>query len=312
MSGYNGRRAPNFSQYLEDLNAIPSPYDQALQQQQDSFNLDAELALFTNAEFLDFDSFDNGGGFGDMNVPPLKYEDQHQQQQQQQDHHGAAGAEDKEFKYLDLLNADFSNLPDYSSADFNPSDPQMLHMQGSAFTPVPQVPSGPISNNGTSSPTGQSTRSTPITSQAPAGPAPARTAAPTPAPVAGTKRKRPPQHDGPLTPEEAARLAAEEDKRRRNTAASARFRIKKKLREQALERTVKETTEKNAALEARVSQLELENQWLKNLITEKNGGTSSEADEEIAQLFKKFLATQQKAESERNASQSKQGVGTSA
>lgn len=209
--------------------------------------------------------------------------------------------------------ADFSNLPDYSSADFNPSDPQMLHMQGSAFTPVPQVPSGPISNNGTSSPTGQSTRSTPITSQAPAGPAPARTAAPTPAPVAGTKRKRPPQHDGPLTPEEAARLAAEEDKRRRNTAASARFRIKKKLREQALERTVKETTEKNAALEARVSQLELENQWLKNLITEKNGGTSSEADkEEIAQLFKKFLATQQKAESERNASQSKQGVGTSA
>lgn len=106
MSGYNGRRAPNFSQYLEDLNAIPSPYDQALQQQQDSFNLDAELALFTNAEFLDFDSFDNGGGFSDMNVPPLKYEDQHQQQQQQQDHHGAAGAEDKEFKYLDLLNGE--------------------------------------------------------------------------------------------------------------------------------------------------------------------------------------------------------------
>ena len=31
MAGYNGRRAPNFSQYLDDLNAIPSPYDQAVQ-----------------------------------------------------------------------------------------------------------------------------------------------------------------------------------------------------------------------------------------------------------------------------------------
>lgn len=57
MSEFNGRRAPNFSQYLDDLNAIPSPYDQAVQQQQkqDSFNLDAELSLFTNAEFFDFD-----------------------------------------------------------------------------------------------------------------------------------------------------------------------------------------------------------------------------------------------------------------
>ena len=64
MSSYNGRRVPNFSQFLEDLNTIPSPYDQALQQQDDSFNIDAELALFTNAEFLDFD---------DMSIP-LTYE----------------------------------------------------------------------------------------------------------------------------------------------------------------------------------------------------------------------------------------------
>jgi hypothetical protein len=60
MAGYNGRRAPNFSQYLDDLNAIPSPYDQAVQQQQqqkNSFSVDEELALFTNAEFFDFDKF---------------------------------------------------------------------------------------------------------------------------------------------------------------------------------------------------------------------------------------------------------------
>ena len=64
MSEFNGRRAPNFSQYLDDLNAIPSPYDQALQQQhQDSYNLENELSLFTNAEFFDFDKF------ADLNLP---------------------------------------------------------------------------------------------------------------------------------------------------------------------------------------------------------------------------------------------------
>lgn len=73
-----------------------------------------------------------------------------------------------------------------------------------------------------------------------------------------------------LTQEEDSRVMAEEDRRRRNTAASARFRMKKKQREQTLERTVRETTEKNASLEARIAQLEMENRWLKNLLTEKH------------------------------------------
>lgn len=77
-----------------------------------------------------------------------------------------------------------------------------------------------------------------------------------------------------LDQEEGVRGAAEEDRRRRNTAASARFRQKKKQREQVLERTVRETTEKNAALEARVAQLEMENRWLKNLLTEKHDAGS--------------------------------------
>ncbi|EEB09537.1 transcription factor Zip1 [Schizosaccharomyces japonicus yFS275] len=63
-----------------------------------------------------------------------------------------------------------------------------------------------------------------------------------------------------------ARTAAEEDKRRRNTAASARFRIKKKLKEQQLERSVKELSEKVVALQARLRELEMENNWLKSLI----------------------------------------------
>ena len=76
--------------------------------------------------------------------------------------------------------------------------------------------------------------------------------------------------------EDASRLAAEEDKRRRNTAASARFRVKKKQKEQQLEKTAKEMTDRVHQLEQRIQQLELENKWLKGLIVEKNGGKSGE------------------------------------
>jgi len=107
----------------------------------------------------------------------------------------------------------------------------------------------------------------------------------------------------PETFEDASRLAAAEDKRRRNTAASARFRVKKKQREQALERSAKEMSDKVAALEGRINQLETENKWLKNLITEKN-----ESKEDIAALWKKYNAEN----GERKASERKDGVGTKA
>lgn len=101
--------------------------------------------------------------------------------------------------------------------------------------------------------------------------------------------------------EDASRLAAEEDKRRRNTAASARFRVKKKQREQALEKSAKEMSDKVAALEGRINQLETENKWLKNLIMEKN-----ENKDDIAALWKKY--NQETAE--RKGSEGKDGVGT--
>ncbi|KAF9917973.1 hypothetical protein BX616_010722 [Lobosporangium transversale] len=74
----------------------------------------------------------------------------------------------------------------------------------------------------------------------------------------------------PDDPEYAAKLAAEEDKRRRNTAASARFRHKKRLREQVLEKTAKEMTAKSELLEIRVRELEMEIKWLRGLIVEKD------------------------------------------
>ncbi|KAG2192295.1 hypothetical protein INT46_009368 [Mucor plumbeus] len=63
--------------------------------------------------------------------------------------------------------------------------------------------------------------------------------------------------------------AVEEDKRKRNTAASARFRIKKKQREQSMEKTVREMTEKSTGLEDRVKELELEIKFLRGLLIEK-------------------------------------------
>lgn len=68
----------------------------------------------------------------------------------------------------------------------------------------------------------------------------------------------------------AARKQAEEDKRRRNTAASARFRIKKKLKEQEMERSTKQMQNRIEELETKVRQLEMENKWLKNLAIERN------------------------------------------
>ncbi|KAG0243209.1 hypothetical protein BGX31_011018 [Mortierella sp. GBA43] len=71
-------------------------------------------------------------------------------------------------------------------------------------------------------------------------------------------------------PDYLQKVAAEEDKRRRNTAASARFRFKKKLREQALEQTAKEQALRAETLEARVKELEMEVKWLRGLIVEKD------------------------------------------
>lgn len=102
--------------------------------------------------------------------------------------------------------------------------------------------------------------------------------------------------------EASSRAAAEEDKRRRNTAASARFRVKKKQREQALEKTAKEMTDRADTLEARITQLEMENKWLRNLVVEK----TSKGKEDVAELWKQFT----KENEPRSSEGKKKGVGT--
>ncbi|KAK2748743.1 hypothetical protein FQN57_000324 [Myotisia sp. PD_48] len=118
--------------------------------------------------------------------------------------------------------------------------------------------------------------------------------------AAGPKRK-----PEPPTLDEPGRLAQEEDKRRRNTAASARFRIKKKEREKNLERTVKDITTKNSNLEARVNQLEMENRWLKNLITEKNGSVLSDGD--LSGMFHKYRESNEGTPQQQGSTSSSNG-----
>ncbi|KAJ5963462.1 uncharacterized protein N7479_003338 [Penicillium vulpinum] len=289
MANYNGRRMPNFSQYLDDLNAIPSPYDQAQQQQQQQTTLNEEdLALFTNTEFFEFDKFT------DFGLPSFSPEDSktHELISEQ-------SAQNEDLKFLEFLNAEGLNaIPDYQP-DLTGSNVQ-VPMHNAHFSAVPSIPSAPVAANQAH------IQPAPINTAPKVAPAPSSVAMSPSTPVAGIKRKNS-ANSTQESADEISRQMAEEDKRRRNTAASARFRVKKKQREAALEQTVKETTDKNEILEARVSQLELENNWLRGLIMEKNGA-DEQSEQDISDMFKKFLASQKPEGS--SISDLKHGVGT--
>lgn len=71
--------------------------------------------------------------------------------------------------------------------------------------------------------------------------------------------------------------SSEYDKRRRNTAASARFRIKKKIKEQQMETRIQQLSNIIKEYEAKIQQYDMENKLLRNLIIEK--GTRKSEDE---------------------------------
>lgn len=78
----------------------------------------------------------------------------------------------------------------------------------------------------------------------------------------------------PVTPDSS--LTPSEDKRRRNTAASARFRLKKKEREAALEKKAKELESRVSELERECEGLRRENGWLKGLVVGVTGAGSNQ------------------------------------
>jgi len=263
---YNGQRGPNVSEFIANLNAIPSAQDLA-SQNQESFNIDDDLAMFTNTQFFDFDL----GQDADLQPTNFGYEGQGR----------GPVASPNETKGLDFIQGDFA-FPDFTS--FPPSNAfpadgnhvSAIQTSHSVY-PASSATSSPVSGM-ISPPNGEKRKSDAITDA---------------------------QYNGAFDDgfEGASRMAAEEDKRRRNTAASARFRVKKKQREQALEKSAKEMSDKVSALEGRINQLETENKWLKNLVMEKN-----ENKDDIAALWKKY--SQEAAE--RKGDARKDGVGTKA
>ncbi|KAI2467456.1 hypothetical protein F4781DRAFT_308711 [Annulohypoxylon bovei var. microspora] len=253
---YSSRRgqAVNVSQLLQDLNRVP---EQPQVSEENLRSLDDELAMFTNTNFIDWDANES--------------RQQRQQRQQPQeeapsviDTQVSTSPTEEESMEGELAGFDF-NLPgDFNGFDFHPySTPNVPGFSDNLgnLQPIQPSPTFPAGSSAQSA-YGQSL------------------------PPTGEKRKSddaaaPPRRQ--LSFEDQSRFAAEEDKRRRNTAASARFRVKKKAREQALEKREKELSDKVGSLEGRIQTLETENKWLRELVMEKTGGN----DTIVASLLEK-------------------------
>ncbi|KAG0136651.1 hypothetical protein HOY82DRAFT_478530 [Tuber indicum] len=235
----SGHRAGGGPSYLRDLNMLPEEEIKA-----DAEFDPSDLSLYTNTEFFEFDIGEGDGGQegGERFTVP-------EEAQLKNGHLGFLN--DDDFDYMP-----FPTLPTSESQPSTQTTITSSH-QASNFMP-------PTATHRAIQPSSASSDS----------------ASPPPLSPRSGKRKAsiaatPPSTDGL---DDLSRVAAEEDKRRRNTAASARFRVKKKQREQALERTAKEMTDRVTQLESKIAQLEMENKWLKNLIVEKNTATATSND----------------------------------
>ncbi|CEI69034.1 hypothetical protein FVEN_g4192 [Fusarium venenatum] len=262
MSNFNGRRGPNVSQYLRDLNAV----NRQENAHDEPFHMEEDLALFTNTQFFDFETGQNT----DYQAHPVKVDMEASQSTSPSDGMTPAPSVvgDIATGNFDFMQGDFS-FPDFTGP--YPSTPMTAFADG-AQNFAPLQPSAPTNYQS-------------VTQQQQA-PQFTQPTAPQPSLEKRNSESSGSSGRGSLNFEEASRHAAEEDKRRRNTAASARFRIKKKQREQALEKSAKEMSEKVSVLESKVSQLETENKWLKNLLVDKNEG-----NDEIIALWKEFAAS---------------------
>lgn len=82
-------------------------------------------------------------------------------------------------------------------------------------------------------------------------------------------------------PEMGANSNSSDMKRKRNTAASARFRVKKKMKEQQMIQQTKDLQEKVQALEKKLKTVEMENKCLKSLIAQQNEKRNTDWLEQI-------------------------------
>ncbi|KAL2134067.1 hypothetical protein VTI74DRAFT_1123 [Chaetomium olivicolor] len=295
---YSAGRGVNVAQYLRNLRQEPAVEETFITDE----DLQKDLELFTNTQFFDFET----GQQTDYQAPPVKPEVTPSPTEDVTSTDPILGAFPTNF---DFMTGDFS-FGDFSSTYTSPTIPAFPDAlgnlqpiqpspQAAAYPPPPPVahphhqaapgyvpppPASHLGGGGVVVVAGEKRKAESISGGI--------------TPPNGQHHHHHPGHHGPPPPqrvlsfEEASRLAAEEDKRKRNTAASARFRIKKKQREQALEKSAKEMSEKVTMLEGRISALETENKWLKSLVTEKHGGR----DDILEKLLKEFAGQEGKKE----------------
>lgn len=275
MSGYKGPRGPNVSQYIANLNHLSPPSETLAEPQPDDFS------AFLNTDFFDI----NGGTNVDLNSPidfgvDFDIKPTAQPTAETSPRNSISAPSSKP-------NMDFNLNGDFQFTDFSNFNAAPILDTSMPSLSQPQQPHYPLSNTYAPQPNAIS-----------------------PVNYDDASKKRKIEELSIGTPmenmDEHARVAAEEDKRRRNTAASARFRVKKKQREQALEKTAKEMSDRVQQLEARIGQLETENTWLKSLITEKSAGKSSSSD------IKAMLSKHEEQKAGRSSPAHTEGVGTQA
>lgn len=275
MSDYRGRLNVNVSHFLADLNRIPAVDEQAV----DNFNPD-DLALFTNTQFFDFEMGEPSGGDFSSNssfngaTQKTGSKQEALQKQHFEEHNSIDSFLGYDYDFTAILQQPGLSDQHLHQQPPIPSAPSTLppFTHESAFAVPPSIPAP--------APATQTEPSTPTTT----------TFSMNSTPTVAKRKSSIMDSASPESLEDASRLAAEEDKRRRNTAASARFRIKKKQREQALEKSAKDMADKVQQLEMKINQLEMENKWLKNLITEKNS-SKKDGGLDISELFNaKFSA----------------------
>lgn len=241
-----------------------------MQQDDEGFRLEDDLAVFTNAEFYNFDMEGDPG----IEQVPVNYDPAHEERARRANASGVKNTHKMEYMngLRSLLMIKMICLVSQISRFYI----SIIHYR--LLTALPEnypIPAYPPYL--ATSPTTTLEPSYPSVSTYAGTTSPPVFAFPTPPTPSSVSQKNGPPLNTPTTNPSSptspttSHFAAEEDKRRRNTAASARFRVKKKQREQALERTAKELGDKAKELEKRVNQLETENEWLRGLVVDRNG-----------------------------------------
>lgn len=263
------------SSSISALEGATSAHHAAQQQQQQ----DEDLSIFSNTHFFDFD-------MGCSTDIAVSVDDLLMQQEKQLQSKFGASPSSAHVNTSGSSSSTSPSFPDTFDLQFDTQQLEDLQQFSLANELLPAdafvTPAEPIHNNTNSNKRKmvhtvqqqqqQQPRLLPAVAAAPAvpefaEPAPKKRKASV-VPAAPAATPAPTIDESNMTP--AERALAEEDKRRRNTAASARFRVKKKMREQQMERAAKELQEKVQTLETKIMQLEMENKWLKNLVVEKN------------------------------------------